>query len=99
MIKSSLKMRETCSCGHLREVHDDLFFRGKPIDDGHGQCSVPGCDCRQFTWVSGDYDVEPKTLFGLPIVVDASVPALKEGDIALGKPGRNIRRTTGSEQS
>jgi hypothetical protein len=43
------KPRSLCLCKHTGDgansVHANRF------GTGHGECLIPGCDCKQFTWV------------------------------------------------
>ena len=48
--------KSVCRCGHLGDgkssSHAALRVNGVPIPvvHGHGECMVPGCDCKKFTW-------------------------------------------------
>jgi len=39
-----------CTCGHTGDgansQHEDL------MPGGHGQCKIPDCNCKRFTWAS-----------------------------------------------
>ena len=40
-----------CRCAHRQLLHNDSF------QVGHGECLLPGCRCRKFTWVAFRDDV------------------------------------------
>ena len=46
--------KSVCQCGHSGDGpdsdHGSLNPVASQLQPGHGKCSVPGCDCEQFTW-------------------------------------------------
>ena len=41
---------EACECGHHQKQHAAQFG----MVEGHGACTVKGCDCRQYRWKPND---------------------------------------------
>lgn len=42
--------KSLCVCGH---TGDGAMSEHAPrFADGHGQCTHPGCDCKQFSWAA-----------------------------------------------
>lgn len=44
-----------CFCNHLgdgpiEDVADPMWRSSHAGINGHGECLIPGCDCKQFTW-------------------------------------------------
>ena len=49
-IKEYSKPKSLCSCGHYGDGPYS-FHEANSIAEGHGKCTVVGCDCPKFTWV------------------------------------------------
>jgi len=48
-LEEHLAPHSICTCGHTGDGPDSDHSSSRLVL-GHGRCTVPGCQCQQFTW-------------------------------------------------